>query len=179
MKLNIGPGPHYQDGWVNVDVKAVEGIFKADVYVEDPMVLPFEDNVADEIYAAHILEHIQWEKVPGYLNELHRVLKVGGQLIIIGPDVVRGIEMYKRGQIANLWYSDNDPGLMGIMEWPHLPDWDAPRHYWNCYEKRVLDILDPEKWESRPVDITSKELDPYPVVSRIGWQFAILARKSE
>lgn len=176
MKLNIGPGPHYQEGWINIDVKAVEGVFRADVYVEDPMVLPFEDGVADEIYLAHILEHIPWEDVTTYLAEVHRVLKQGGLAIIIGPDLIRGLELWKAGKIIRD-FSANDPGLLGMLEWPSLPGWDAPRHYWNCEEKRVLSILEPEKWTARPVDIGSKELDPYPVVSRAPWQMAILATK--
>lgn len=176
MRINIGPGPHYQEGWTNVDVEQVRDIFRADVYVEDPMVLPFEDDSADEFYLAHILEHIPWEDVPTYITEVYRVLKPGGKAIIIGPDLIRGLELWKQGKLQRD-FTDSDPGLLGMLEWANLPGWEAPRHYWNSEEKRILSLLKPSEWDAIPVDISSKELDPYPVVSRAPWQCAIIARK--
>src|SRR5690348_11497256 len=98
MKINIGPGPHYQEGWVNVEVAKC---FKADVYLDDPMVLPFEEDSAELIYVGHILEHIEWERVPVYLAEMKRVLKPGGTLVVVGPDMWRGLELWKNGKLPS------------------------------------------------------------------------------
>lgn len=177
IRLNIGPGPHYVDGWKNVEVEQVRGIFEADFYVEDPMSLPFDDEYADLIYCGHILEHIEWEKVPTYIDELYRVLKPGGTLLIVGPDMIRGLELWKQGRIKRD-FSENDPGLLGMLEWESLPNWDAPRHFWNCHEKRVISLLDPEYWfiESVPA-MNDPKLNGWPIVSQAGWQMAVFATK--
>lgn len=166
MKLNLGPGPYYEKGWVNVEVCKE---FKADVYLEDPMVLPFDNESASLVYAGHVLEHIEWERVPTYLDEIYRVLSPQGTLLIVGPDMWRGLELWKKGKL--------ETGLSELLEWESLPGWEAPRHFWNCSEKRVTLLMDKEKWVITPVDITSNKLDSWPVVSRIGWQMALLAVK--
>lgn len=166
MKLNLGPGPHYEQGWVNVEVCRE---FEADVYLEDPMVLPFDNGSVTKIYAGHILEHIEWEKVPVYLGEIYRVLKPKGDLMIVGPDMWRGLDLWKKGGLES--------DLSDILEWESLPGWNAPRHFWNCSEKRVMTLLDSNKWKTEPIAITSHRLDPWPVVSRIGWQMAVWAVK--
>lgn len=176
MKLNIGPGPHYVEGWTNVEVAAVEGIFEADYYLEDPSKLPFEDDSIDAVYCGHILEHIIWEEVEDYVNEVHRVLKPGGQLLIVGPDIMRALHLWKANKLQ-FHFDDKDPGLLGTMEWERLPGWTAPRHYWNCHEKRVLIVLNEDKWIVEPVAIGSNRLDTWPVTSRATWQMSVFATK--
>lgn len=170
LRLNIGPGPHYVEGWTNVEVEQTRDIFKADVYLSDPMVLPFEDESADKIYAAHILEHIEWERVHIYVSELRRVLKPGGTLLIVGPDIWKALDLWKAGKLQD--------DLAQILEWDKLEGWEAPRHFWNCHEKRVVSLLD-GGWEVTTEPIESKKLDSWPVTSRIGWQCVVFATKKE
>jgi predicted SAM-dependent methyltransferase len=56
MKLNLGCGSDYRQGYINVD--RVSGV--ADV-VHDLNVFPYpwSDNSVDEIVARHILEHLE------------------------------------------------------------------------------------------------------------------------
>lgn len=176
MKLNIGPGPHYVDGWTNVEVAEVEGEFHADYYLEDPSVLPFEDGSIESVYCGHILEHIIWEEVEPYLSEVYRVLAPGGTLLIVGPDIMKGLHLWKAGKIQ-FHFDEKDPGLLGMFEWEHLPGWTAPRHYWNCHEKRVISILDVDKWEISPAEMHDSRLDTWPITSRAGWQMAVFAVK--
>ena len=46
--------------------------------------LPFEDNYFDVIISSHVIEHIP--NVSSYLNELNRILKVNGVLILSTPN---------------------------------------------------------------------------------------------
>ncbi len=39
------------------------------------------------IYCSHALEHIGWREVPTTLREWHRVLRVGGELVLRVPDL--------------------------------------------------------------------------------------------
>lgn len=75
MKLNIGCGHDYKDGYVNLDSSRD---VKADVYFDlescsDNNRLPYDDNTFDEIFAAHILEHIH--NILPLMEELYRVAK--------------------------------------------------------------------------------------------------------
>ena len=81
--LNLGCGKEYYNGWVNLDGDS--GI-KADVHydIDDKnLLLPFDDNTFDLIWAAHILEHI-WHLRP-LKDEMCRILKPGGELALIVP----------------------------------------------------------------------------------------------
>jgi len=80
MKLNLGCGSDYRQGYINVD--RVSGV--ADV-VHDLNVFPYPwpDNSADEVVARHVLEHL--EDIRKVMDELWRILKPGGQLLIYVP----------------------------------------------------------------------------------------------
>ncbi len=56
----------------------------ADVYY-DGKTIPFEDNTFDSIFASEVFEHIP--NLPEILQELHRVLKPGGTLMVSFPFV--------------------------------------------------------------------------------------------
>lgn len=49
--------------------------------------IPFPDASADAVYHSHVLEHIDHDAVPGFLAEIHRVLKPGGVHRIVVPDL--------------------------------------------------------------------------------------------
>ncbi len=46
--------------------------------------LPFEDNYFDVVFSKSVIEHIHQPE--NYMNEMYRVLKPGGRLIIMVPD---------------------------------------------------------------------------------------------
>ncbi len=79
--LNLGCGPVYKEGMINVDKSPV---WKTDAVV-DLNLYPWywEANSVDGIYMWHVLEHL--EDVVGVLKECHRILKVGGWLHIGVP----------------------------------------------------------------------------------------------
>lgn len=81
MKLNLGCGQKYLAGYVNCDVITE---VKADQYFDlNLMPYPLESGCADEIFMDNVLEHL--DNIPRVMEELHRVLKVGGRLRILVP----------------------------------------------------------------------------------------------
>jgi predicted SAM-dependent methyltransferase len=79
-KLNIGCGYDVKDGYINLDVIDYGGNVIHDM---NTFPYPFENNTFDEIYASHILEHLNnFNKV---ITELHRILKPDGILIVYAP----------------------------------------------------------------------------------------------
>jgi len=83
MKLEIGSGNKPMKGYVHFDIR--EGI-GADV-VGDARKLPFKDGEANEIYTRFFLEHLPRKDAKLALKEMFRVLKKGGALEIIVPDI--------------------------------------------------------------------------------------------
>ena len=58
--------------------------------------LPFEDKVVDVIYSSHVFEHIDRDKIFYVLAEWRRVLKKGGLLRIVVPDLFLLIKNYQK-----------------------------------------------------------------------------------
>jgi len=128
MKVNLGCGPKAVKGWVNLDktwkvyltrfpflkiplrflsamglvnrlnsdeeIPAELGVKRHDVAKG----LPFKDNEADYIYSSHMLEHLSRSKADFVLKECYRVLKSGGVLRLVVPDLYLLIEEYIKGK---------------------------------------------------------------------------------
>jgi ubiquinone/menaquinone biosynthesis C-methylase UbiE len=85
MKLNLGCGPDYRKGWVNVDQQAC---FKPDQIVNlDSFQWPWADNSVDEIFCSHVLEHLHHPERAW--AECGRILKPGGRVTMIVPHFSR------------------------------------------------------------------------------------------
>ena len=83
MKLHIGCGKKYLDGYKHLDVINFDHI---DFVCDARMLTMIEDASVSEIYACHILEHVERNEVVNVLREWSRVLKVGGVVRIAIPD---------------------------------------------------------------------------------------------
>ena len=112
MKLNLGCGGHILDGWVNADIgeHTSNGEPPPVLLKRFNRTLPWDDDTFDQVLMAHTLEHIiledglhatdpyLWARgdrdqrvlaptVQSVLAEVHRVLKPGGSLLAICPDI--------------------------------------------------------------------------------------------
>lgn len=88
VKINLGAGEDQFPGWVNVDMVDLEGIDVVHNLMHFPY--PFEDNLADEIRAVDVIEHLppyigEEHGVIKFLEECHRILKPGAELFIQTP----------------------------------------------------------------------------------------------
>lgn len=85
-KLNLGCGEDKKEGFVNLDWnKLVEPDVVHDL---NNVPYPFSDNEFDLVNASHVLEHL--EKPFIIMEELHRILKPNGKLIVRVPHFSRG-----------------------------------------------------------------------------------------
>jgi len=83
MKLNLGCRHHKIKGFVNIDIdKSVN----PDIVMDITKFNRFKDNSIDEIYASHVLEHINSEVRFDTLKKWYESLKLDGVLWIIIPD---------------------------------------------------------------------------------------------
>ncbi len=114
-KLNLGCGAFNKEGYVNVDVGG-EHSNPDVVHNLNEFPYPFSSNYFDLIEADHVLEHL--ENPFGVMQELHRLLRKDGQLIIRVPHFSRGFTHadHKRGFDVTFPYYFNPtfkPGYFG------------------------------------------------------------------
>ena len=72
------------DGWSNLGyASSSHAVDQADLLGR----LPLLDKTADLVYSSHFLEHIPNDKVDSFLLECWRILKPGGVLRLVVPDL--------------------------------------------------------------------------------------------
>jgi len=80
IRINMGAGADYKDGWINVDWQG-----KQDVICDLSKEVPFKDNSVDEILMDNFLEHMPREKFFWFMDEIHRICKPGAIIKIYVP----------------------------------------------------------------------------------------------
>lgn len=91
--LNLGCGNNYHKDWTNVD------FFPEDKNVISTNLLngiPFPDATFDVVYHSHVLEHFTKKDAVAFINECYRVLKSGGIIRVVLPDLAGIIKEYVR-----------------------------------------------------------------------------------
>lgn len=91
MRLNLGSGLQQIAGWTSYDIDPEMG---ADI-TGSVEALPFEDDSIEEIYASHVLEHVEYDSPA--LSEWYRVLVPGGRCTVIVPDLVQTYYLWRHG----------------------------------------------------------------------------------
>lgn len=114
LYVQVGCGVCAPEGWRNFDasprlrVERMAGIgsvlaltagrlFPASAeYGDVRSGLPVGTGTADGVYASHVLEHVSRDDVAGAMAEMFRVLRVGGVLRLVVPDLRARAERYVR-----------------------------------------------------------------------------------
>jgi len=91
--LNLGCGTRYHSSWVNVDIHCTG----PDVIPFDlRQGIPFVDEAFDVIYHSHLLEHFSKAYAAVFLKECFRVLRKGGIIRVVVPDLEEILRTYLR-----------------------------------------------------------------------------------
>jgi glycosyltransferase involved in cell wall biosynthesis/predicted SAM-dependent methyltransferase len=91
--LNLGCGTRHHPAWINVDLKSTgPGVIPCDLRQG----LPFTDNSVDVVYHSHLLEHFSKAFAPVFLRDCFRVLKTGGIIRVVTPDLEQIVRVYLR-----------------------------------------------------------------------------------
>lgn len=131
MNLNLGCGSQVLDGWINVDYaigarlakvplfrrfnKKVK-LFKLDwddrIQLHDlTRRFPWKEGAVDIVYSSHTLEHLTREQGRRFLRECHRVLRKGGIIRIVVPDLRVIVHQYLGEKIQ----ADEFVGQLGVL----------------------------------------------------------------
>ena len=184
MKLNVGCGPHYAEGWLNTDFVCRPDLgIKPDVVVDPADPLPFKAASFTAGYVGHALEHMPWDEVPDFLAKLAYVMESDARVMFVGPDTDEVIRNYAAGQAT--WHDvaivlEGPSAYTEAAGFAPTTRWDADRHMWNCNEQRVQTLLcdlgwhDVESWGVDEEGLLSA-LPGWPLVSQARNQFAVWA----
>jgi predicted SAM-dependent methyltransferase len=109
-RLNWGCGDWTERGWINSDVKEFPGV---DLVADIREGLPLESDSVDYIASIHSLPEIRFTEIVPALTELRRILKPGGVLRLVLPDLDKGISAYQRRDAEYFKVPDEDARSLG------------------------------------------------------------------
>lgn len=180
MKLHVGSGPHYAEGWTNLDLNTLPEWDKANGGKGNPDIIgsvfdiPLADDSVDKLYCGHLLEHLSIFKAPAAVREMRRVLKPTGEICIVGPcmDKARATKQpqWLLDEIPRGWDAEGSPD-----GFPHL--WTATT------ELTRLVLVEGGLSNIREVSITEIKMPEWcntaPGIPPLAgmWQVAFLANK--
>ena len=83
MKINLGSGKDYREGWTNIDVNSR---FKPDI-LQDIREIDFDEGTVDEILAQDVIDHVTFMEAKALLRKCFKWLKPRGILNIHTPNL--------------------------------------------------------------------------------------------
>ena len=134
--LDLGYGPYKTfPHFVGVDNGHHDSAFgwqnKADIIVKTCEKLDLiADKSCDMVFSSHLLEHIEFDKVPSTLAEWSRVIKDGGHLALYVPDEDEYPKVGEKGANPDHKWNVNYDKVVAAMESVER-DWDLVQ-----FEKR-------------------------------------------
>jgi len=102
MKISLGSGGVRFDGWIHVDA---DPQWQPDVCMDLRDPLPFDDASADFMQSEDFLGQLTLDEAEAFFRECHRVLKPGGVLRLLTPDLHLLLGYYMDGdlRLRDLW----------------------------------------------------------------------------
>lgn len=164
MKLNLGCGDRYINGWHNVD-RADMPHRKDEAVDLRTSALPWVG--VSYAYAGHILEHLFIEYVVVMLRALRECMAPDGELMVVGPDVVKAQGMAVAGTL--------DVTMESLENGGHR--WPGDEHRWHCTAWGVSRMLEVTGWQGIKRMGIDQVPEFWPVADRgPQWQCAVSAR---
>jgi predicted SAM-dependent methyltransferase len=189
MKLNLGCGSQIADGWVNVDYALGARLMKIPPFAllnrhlrffsmewDDRIFIhdlrkrfPWSNGSADAIYSSHTLEHLTKGDGRNFLGECFRVLRPGGVLRIVVPDLEAYIAKYRNQELdaddflINLdVLSDRTGGffkrlLLPYISYPHQCMYDT---------RRLIQIMHESGFNAEPKEPFESGIEDIHVIER-------------
>lgn len=164
MKINLGCGDRYADGgWHNVDHAGSP--HHNDETLDLRMPLPWAG--VTHAYAGHVLEHLRVFEVLQFLPRLRSCMAAGGELMVVGPDVLIAQGMAVAGTL--------DVTMESLTQGGHR--WPGDVHRWECTTFDVEEMLRLTGWKKVTRVGIPNVPELWPVADRQPrWQCAVSAQ---
>ena len=114
--LNVGCGRHFHPAWRNIDMVSYDPQVEAH---DLRLGLPADDNQYDLVYHSHVLEHLSPSDGQRLIRQCARVLKPGGILRIVVPDLEQITRLYLQA-LEEAWHHPADPWPQAKYDWLKL-----------------------------------------------------------
>lgn len=160
--INIGSGPHYAQGWYNIDAVEPDTGTSPDMLVD---IMHLAEAIPQgsfkRAYVGHVLEHIEWRNMREAIMNIAHTVESGGQIVVVGPCLIKA-----NGSPRSL--------IEAILPDPRIPDshWG---HKWcpttdlTLEAMRIGGLLDVGERDIR--DVVPPE---WPNPSTASWQVAAI-----
>ena len=116
--LNAGCGNSYFKDWINLD-------FRKSAYVQYCNLrqgIPYPHNTFDLVYSSNIIEHFSYRIGQEFIQHSFRVLKPGGTIRLLTPDLERIAKEYLKN--LNVWAQEKSKINRQRYEWILLEMFD-------------------------------------------------------
>lgn len=103
VMINLGSGHWKISGWINVDLDLAS---RPEVCANLASDLPFRSGCADFMHTEDFIDQLDLSQARRFLLECHRVLKPGGVIRVLTPDVEQLARLYLHdpGRLKALWH---------------------------------------------------------------------------
>ena len=91
IMVNLGSGHWKIDGWVNIDLDLHS---RPDVCANLATGLPLRDACVDFMLTEDFIDQLNLQQAARFLGECHRILKPGGVIRVLTPDVEQLARLY-------------------------------------------------------------------------------------
>ncbi len=91
IRINLGSGHWKIKGWVNIDLDLGS---RPDVCANLAAGLPLRDACADYMHTEDFIDQLDLEQAARFLRECQRILKPGGVIRVLTPDVEQLAHLY-------------------------------------------------------------------------------------
>ena len=140
IKLEVGAGKKPRPGFLTCDIRNLPNV---DICCPANKI-PLEDNSVSEVYSRHIIEHFSFHEFLDVLVEWNRVLKAGGELYIICPNLLWHLRQILEGSHESFYIKEsgkNDRfwGFGSLFGWQQ-DEYDI--HKFGYYYELLKDILE-------------------------------------
>lgn len=144
MRVNLGCGDAYLEGWVNVDESPE---VKADVHATAFDFVLAHGSEITEMYMGHFLEHLMPHDADAILALLAETLPEGAEVSAVTPDMRAVFAAYDAGEIDNV-----------ALNHLYVYSYAQPSHHVWCYDEATLleafqragfndiEVIDPLTW---------------------------------
>jgi len=110
--VNVGCGTVFHPDWINLDSAPATPEVRS---LDARRGLPFADASVDAVYHAHMLEHLETEDARKFLIECHRILRPGGVMRVVVPDLEGIAQTYLR-ELGRVYAGEETT----LYEWARL-----------------------------------------------------------
>ena len=136
--LNLGCGSNYSEEWTNLDMVSNSQFVKSHNLLKG---IPYQNAEFHVVYHSHVLEHFSKDDGVNFMSECFRVLKPGGIIRVVVPDLENMVKEYLKLLKENI----NNPSKMSEAnyEWIMLEMYDqCVRTFSGGYMAKFLEQQD-------------------------------------